>query len=380
MKRAGFAGVLVFMLAGCGTGSFATDPEDSAAECTDGWDNDADGLMDCKDPGCAGLAVCQGKTPDGGPGADQFIPFDLGAGSDTGPCVATEAEAKNKFRPVDIIWFIDTSGSMDFETKTVQKNMNAFAKMIAGTVLDYRVVLVADAKEICIPPPLGGAGCKDGPKFKHVNKYVGSSDGLEKLISTYPKYQSFLRADSIRHFVAVTDDESDKKATWFDAQVKGLKSPGFPGGYIFHSIVAWGPIFLIGCPTGAMYGHRYLKLTADTKGTKAKVCETNWQPIFTALAQAVVANTKVPCAYAIPSPGAGKTVDPNKVNVSHTPVGGKPNKIPKVKNAAACPASGGAWYYDNEKSPKTVHLCPAFCKSVGKGKIKVLFGCKTIIK
>jgi len=312
---------------------------------------------------------------------DLFRPTDGGKKHrDTGACVATEAVANNKFRPVDIIWFIDTSGSMDYETKTVQNNMNAFAKMISGTTLDFRVVLVAEKKEICIPPPLGGSGCKDGSKFMHVNQSVGSNDGLEKLISTYSKYQSFLRKDSLRHFVAVTDDESDKKATWFDAEIKKLKSPGFPTGYIFHSIVAWGPIFLIGCPTGAMYGHRYLKLTADTKGTKAKVCEKNWQPIFSALAKSVVANTKVPCAYSIPSPGAGKTVDPYKVNVSHTPPGGKANTIPKVKNAAACPASSGGWYYDNDKNPKTVHLCPGFCKKVGKGKIKVLFGCKTVIK
>ena len=382
MRRALLLGVGVVLVAGCDSGSFGSDDlEDSAIECSDGWDNDADGLTDCEDPGCAGVGGCPAKGGDSGTTPpDQFTPFDLGGGSDTGPCVASEAEAKNKFKPVDIIWFIDTSGSMDFETKTVQNNMNAFAKMIAGTVLDYRVVLIADPGDICIPAPLGGPGCTDGAKFKHVKVSVGSDDGLEKLISTYPKYQSFLRTDSIRHFVAVTDDESDKSASWFKSQVAALKSPGFPNGFVFHSIVAYGNIFWIGCITGAKIGNYYLKLTADTGGTKAKVCETNWQPIFSALAKSVVANTKVPCAYTIPSPGAGKTVDPQKVNVSHTPVGGKANKIPKVKNAAACPATTGAWYYDNETNPKTVHLCPGFCKLVGQGKIKVLFGCKTIIK
>ena len=356
MRRAFLLGVLVIALAGC----------DSTDLLGQGGGDDS---------GSAG-------GDGGGTKMDLFRPIDGGGKNprDSGPCVATEAEAKSKFRPVDIIWFIDTSGSMDFETKTVQNNLNAFAKMIAGTVLDYRVVLIGNPKDICIPPPLGGAGCKDGTQFMHVRESVGSNDGLEKLISTYPKYQSFLRADSLRHFVAVTDDESDKSASWFKGQISGLKNPGFPRGFIFHSIVAYGTIPWIGCITGAKVGAHYLQLTKDTGGTQAKVCETNWQPIFTALAKGVTANTKVPCAYAIPSPGAGKTVDPYKVNVSHTPPGGKANTIPKVKNAAACPATGGGWYYDNDTNPKTVHLCPGFCKLVGQGKIKVLFGCKTVIK
>ena len=29
-------------------------------ECTDGADNDADGLYDCADPNCAGAPICQG--------------------------------------------------------------------------------------------------------------------------------------------------------------------------------------------------------------------------------------------------------------------------------------------------------------------------------
>ncbi len=382
MRSALLIALGVIMTAGCGTSSFGTDTaEDSAAECGDGWDNDNDGLTDCKDPGCSAVTACQGTNLDiGVSNPDQYIPFDLGAGSDTGACVATEAEATNKFLPVDIIWFIDTSGSMDFETKTVQSNLNAFAKMIAGTVLDYRVILIADPSDICIIPPLGGAGCKDGPKFMHVKKSVGSDDGLEKLISTYPSYQKFLRKDSLRHFVAVTDDESDKSASWFKSKVAALTNPGFPKGFIFHSIVAYGPIIWIGCLTGAKVGNYYLTLTKDTGGTKAKVCETNWNPIFAALAKSVVANTKVPCAYSIPSPGAGKTVDPKKVNVSYTPPGGKATTIPKVANAAACPASGAGWYYDNDLSPKTVHLCSGFCKSLGTGKVKVLFGCKTVIK
>ena len=374
---------LVLMAVGCSTGEFGTaGPEDTPASCSDGKDNDEDGKTDCQDPGCANLAGCPGSGDGGSPDStlfpDGFQPTDLPPGSDTGGCAATEAEAAIKVLPVDIIWFVDTSGSMDFETKTVQNNLNAFASSIAKSGLDYRVIMVGDSK-ICVPPPLGGSGCKDGARYKHVKMSVGSDDGLKKLIQAYPSYQSFLRSDSLRHFVAVTDDDSDESSSWFLTQIAGLKNPGFPKGFIFHSIVAYGDIFYIGCITGAKIGAQYLSLTAGTKGVKAKVCETNWNPIFAALAQGVTANTKVPCTYTIPSPGGGKVVDPNKVNVSFTPPGGKANTVPKVKNAAACTSSPG-WYYNNDAKPTAVVLCPAFCKSLGNGKLKVLFGCKTIIK
>ncbi|MBU1537758.1 SUMF1/EgtB/PvdO family nonheme iron enzyme [Myxococcota bacterium] len=38
----------------------ANTPEEGAAACSDGLDNDDDGLTDCDDPGCQGEAVCQG--------------------------------------------------------------------------------------------------------------------------------------------------------------------------------------------------------------------------------------------------------------------------------------------------------------------------------
>ena len=376
--------VLSLFMAACSTGEFGTTgPEDSVGACSDNHDNDGDGKTDCQDPDCAGLAGCPAGGDSGPdtntPFPDGSKPVDLGPGSDTGGCAATSAAAAIKVLPVDIIWFVDTSGSMDFETKTVQNNLNAFAKSIATSGLDYRVIMVGDGSDICVPPPLGGSGCKDGPRYMHIKMSVGSDDGLEKLIQAYPKYQKFLRPDSLRHFVAVTDDNSDKSAKWFLSQVAALKNPGFPKGFIFHSIVAYGDIFWIGCITGAKVGAEYLSLTAGTKGVKAKVCETNWNPIFTALAKGVTANTKVPCTYTIPSPGKGKVIDPNKVNVSFTPQGGKGTTVPKVKNAAACKNFAG-WYYDNDVKPTAVVLCPTFCKSLGNGKLKVLFGCKTIIK
>ena len=37
-----------------------------AGDCRDGADNDADGLFDCNDPGCAGSPDCDGSNDEGG--------------------------------------------------------------------------------------------------------------------------------------------------------------------------------------------------------------------------------------------------------------------------------------------------------------------------
>ncbi len=74
----------------------------------------------------------------------------------------------------DIVIFIDTSGSMRQEAKWVQENVNAFAQYIGNQLVDYHVVLVAKGYNICVPPPLGGPNCTDGPKFRHIQEKVSS--------------------------------------------------------------------------------------------------------------------------------------------------------------------------------------------------------------
>ncbi len=72
---------LVLMPTGCPE---RTDDDDDAApaegddpgECSDGADNDADGLFDCDDPDCAGSPDCQGDDDDAQPDDDDVQPDD----------------------------------------------------------------------------------------------------------------------------------------------------------------------------------------------------------------------------------------------------------------------------------------------------------------
>src|SRR5687767_1756520 len=143
-----------------------------------------------------------------------------GGTSGGGTCAAESVKATKA--EVDIIIVIDTSGSMDEETSQVKANINTFASKIGSSGLDYNVVLLAEKPQsfpfpfpgmpmpgICVPPPLGGADCKDNPpKYHQINEAVGSTDSLQIILDKYGAYQGYLRPAAYKVFIEVTDDNS----------------------------------------------------------------------------------------------------------------------------------------------------------------------------
>jgi hypothetical protein len=88
------------------------------------------------------------------------------------------------------------------------------------------------------------------------------------------------------------------------------------------------------------------------------------------------------CTYEIPLPSSG-TPDYQEVNVIYTPGNGSPQTIPNVADAAACPATGNAWYYDNPANPTQIILCTATCSVVEAdtaGSVAIQLGCQTVIQ
>lgn len=191
-------------------------------------------------------------------------------------------------RPVDIVWVIDQSGSMSGEIAMVKANMNAFASFISTQKVDYRVVLVAarynHSRAICIAQPLAGPNCGDGQRFRQIDQSVGSHDALTRLQQHIGTIESFMRPGSIRHFVAVTDDESSLPGVAFDALLRA-RSPDYAD-YVFHSIVGLNGG---GCVAGV--GNQYITLSNLTQGLKAHICNANWAQVFNALGQNVATAT-----------------------------------------------------------------------------------------
>lgn len=302
--------------------------------------------------------------------------------------VCAEASGEAKLiggQGVDIIWAIDSSASMVEEIGWLQANLNNFANYIGSAQVDYHVILIGASLipifPICVPPPLGGPNCTNGPRYLNILDQVGSTDGLERFVANYKHYQSFLRPQTVKHFVIVTDDDSAKPAQWFKDELAKKQNPGFANGFVFNSIVSFGSDPQKGCHTGADQGDVYLELTQQTGGAKFPICDTNWAPMFQALAKDIVALIPPPCSYQMPTPPDGKKIHPSQIRVTYTDVNGGQTQIPRVADKAACitgNTNGHGFYYDDVKAPTVVTFCDKTCQALAGGTIKIIFGCLKI--
>ncbi|MCA9611030.1 MAG: VWA domain-containing protein, partial [Myxococcales bacterium] len=119
---------------------------------------------------------------DAGPGTTDT---DAGGGPPPPPidagfteCTAETTMARTTFRPVDVIWVIDRSGSMRGEADAVQANINRFVMDIEAAMIDVHVVMISAMEFVNVPGPLG----TDPSRFLYVEEDVQSHDGLSALV------------------------------------------------------------------------------------------------------------------------------------------------------------------------------------------------------
>jgi len=344
--------------------------------------------------GC-GPSAGGGDNGSGNGGTDGSVgqPVDASNnGSDAAACLSAAQNADAVLLPVDIIWVVDTSGSMNDEANEVQNALNDFSNFIAASGIDYHVVLIADAGAMTVPPPLGGSA-----EFMHVNQVVGSTDALEVVYNSYASFSSFLRPNASTHFVVVTDDESDWSQGQFESMI-GQFSNASLSNYTFHSICSEPQVLIPATPpfpaimgpctgglgsgnTAAAPGDTYIAMSAATGGLWSSICSTDWNPTFNAVAAAVSDGIALPCTYQIPEPPVGETLDPERVNFVYTTSSGATETVPNVGTEANCTAAGG-WYYDNPVTPTQILVCPTTCtilEANQEGDVDIEFGCATIV-
>ena len=95
-----------------------------------------------------------------------------------------------------------------------------------------------------VPPPLG----TDSTSFLRVTEDVQSDNSLEEHLSTYARYESFLRNEAQLHFVVVTDDSSHMPAASFHAAMIDFLR------LLAHSALYLGETFEDGCAAGGCAG------------------------------------------------------------------------------------------------------------------------------
>jgi hypothetical protein len=144
------------------------------------------------------------------------------------------------------------------------------------------------------------------------------------------------------------------------------------GGWYFDS--ALNPSKILACPNTCM------ELQGQTGGQVDVTfgCESVGSCVATDSSTVMSAD---PCAFAMPLPPSGQTLDLTSVNVRYTSPSGFASDIGKVNSAAECSGVIQGWYFDHPETPTQILACPQTCTEIQTGgasaKLEVLFGCKT---
>jgi len=369
--------------AACGPGVIAEGSASSRGSkevCGDQRDNDGDSAIDCADPECASAPGCAKIV--GGLGTPLQPPWQS----------CGEVGGDRGHTPVDMIWAVDGSASMDDEIAKVVHNINNFAGYMLGLRADLHLVMLGDKKSggqerLCVPPPLGGVNCQDGERYRHIQRYVGN-DALRQIVGLYPEYSTFLRANAKKVLVVVSDSNAEGVTPdWFDQQLRALDGGAMFNNYLVHSIVGYGERSSLGhprgCPSAAAEGTTYLALSDKTGGTKFSICASFWDQageglpsgIFGELGRSVAGLVDIPCRYPLPKLEGKRAVDTAQIQVNAEGDRGWV-VVPRHADGASCSANAPGWYLDGD----AVRICPSVCKALAVAQIKLLFGCTDIVE
>jgi hypothetical protein len=366
-----------------------------AAGCANG---NGDTFEAASGAGGASSSVGHGPGASTGTGGDDIdILPDGGTDGALDPetaCAAQSAKAELVKKPVDVIIFIDNSGSMEEEILGVQANINKnFADIIEQSGIDYRVILVSrhgsasGNNSVCIEAPLSGipqGGCATPPKqpvnnpskFYHYSTKIESRDAWCKVFTTWNKPDSFklapngwvewLRPEAFKSIIILSDDGigcnmysdgnnvdgGQKAAALFDKDLLAL-SPAHFGtaaarNYRYYSIVAMAfnnppdkpyapadPVTAAICPTAANPGTGHQALSVLTGGLRFPLCDTtSYDSVFQAIAAGVVEGAKVQCDFTVPEAPDGSTIDLKTVIVEYLPGNnGQPSQYKQIEKA-----------------------------------------------
>jgi hypothetical protein len=353
-------------------------------------------------------------------------------------CAVDSAKAMLTSDPIDIILVLDNSGSMKEEMGAAEQNINVnFASILDQSGVDYRVILLSRHRQaerseseeastsICVSQPLSGlATCPSAkpvfsPRFYQYGEKIESHDALDWVLEAYATpdekndlaptgYQEWLRADSKKVIVVMTDDDesTDTAATPLTDQtfLQGLVAlspahfgadPAAPN-IVFHSIVGLKqkavptdpylptePVEMAICDTNGAdivnAGPTYQELSRLTGGLRFPLCEfPGYDAVFKAIAKDVIVKAELTCDFAIPPTPAGQTLELENIAVNHVKGDGTDaQQLQQIVDKNEC--ASGYFYIEGQR----VWLCPAACESIKAdvgGSISVLFTCESQIR
>ena len=329
-------------------------------------------------------------------------------------CATAEATAER--RPVYMLMVLDGSGSMDLQQKwaaTVPALSEVFDSLAKTADPSFGLGLTVfsddndktdgDGPYPNVDVPIRVVDASQAALLKAritSTKPSSSTPTLKVLQGQYPALETFapaapLPANGKRVLVLLTDGVPDDGAVEQKAVVKlaaeELKKTGASGPVATFAVgignvqpldaTTYDPRFMGELATAG--GTANAACTAGETSDISKMCHFQVVPNGKTAAQIRqelidalnrIRGAALSCDYALEKSASG-AVDPSKVNVSFTDASGKETVIPQ--------SAADGWSYDNATAPTRVIVNGAKCdqlKGDTKGRVKIILGCKTVVK
>lgn len=348
--------------------------------------------------GCAGSEaeeVAGNDVPMGGSGGKGSVGggggglgFDAGTSGSGGmpvECVQFNVAAEVSKRPLDLVIHLDMSDSMGNAVNAVKASFDqSFSTVMDQSGVDYRVIMISD--DPFVPNPA------DPSRYFHLKHSTGSSELPAVFLSLYDQWKQWSRPEALKALVAITDSGSGPTLTAAQFETKlfqELKLPGFgtptDRNYRFHFIsgfvgkqpagTPWSALDpIVGQKACAKLGGNGQELAILTEGLRFSMCDyANYDKMFAKLAETEVGLAPMACDFPVPDPGAGKTMDPNTLEIVVTNAAGD-QKLGQVSGLAKCQAGG--FYVEGTQ----IVLCPSSCSTIqadATAFLTVSYGCPT---
>lgn len=353
------------------------------------------------------VGISPGGTIASGLNADDLI---------SNECAGVTAQTEVEFLPTDVIWAIDTSGSMNASFPAIKQALNDFSQRVIDAGIDAHIILLAGAEPamgsdtgLCVPPPLGSGECGVGstpggaatdsrePTFLHLNLPFGMTAGIPTLLDNYNSYKHLLRPNALTQLVLTEDGPPFPTAQQVVDHIEGRASATFTppwdpplasGSWVFNGVICKDGTGVGTCILAFGVPQTTLDLIEMTGGLVSNLDDAGnnsgkdpFSELLAKLAEAVIIGAQVSCEYAIPAAPAGETFSRDMVNVIYSNPQQGSILYPKIPDDKSCDDNEG-WHYDDLNSPSKVILCPAACATVQSdvnARVDVKFGCETKI-
>jgi hypothetical protein len=121
--------------------------ESTADACSDGRDNDDDGLTDCDDPACTVFSWCD-EGPDADTDVDSDVDSDVDADSDTDIDADSDGDTGPAYCSIDVVFVIDVSTSMRDEVEGIRAGIDSIWAAALELTSDTRFGLVVFVDDV----------------------------------------------------------------------------------------------------------------------------------------------------------------------------------------------------------------------------------------